>query len=937
MNGDPKPARCRLEVQELESRIQPANLKVTNAYLCNLDGDKITTAAVGSIVYVKAEFTAQDLPASASHVLRYTLDGAARTSAPLSWGAGISGTSSWVGILGNWVVKPGTHSVTVKLDATNTVSETNGVDNIKSFSFTPVTFQSAYVPGQKFITPLAGTPQVHWKVGDYVDLDTDENQKLVYYGRTGNAARTYDGHNGVDISAVGFSTQYVGLPILAAADGVVTQTADGNFDEYTQWMGDNAEGGYWGNFVTIKHGNGWETNYIHLRKGSVAVSEGDFVKAGDILGMMASSGNSSGTHLHFRVAHNGLLVEPFVSPTGYWVNPLPYAGNLPYSNPPLSTYNLIHTTENVGMAKIPINRKTLFGTETVNWGTQSSTALAGSDYTASSGTITFGSLEFTKYIFVPITNDSLHESTEKFRINLTNDDGDSWSRDVRIVDNDAILNYNDDTDTLTVTGHTNQLNDVITLDVVGSKIKVQVNSETKYFPLNGPAGPVTKVVVNAGDGNDKINVLATPAGVKTTLNGGANTDTFNIGEPGELFDAMFSLDRIKGEVTVNGGTGQNTMNLKDNSITGLARAYTVTDSYVSRSNVKYNYALVQALNVTASSGSDQFFVQSTANNTPVALEGGGGTDTVTGPNATDSWVITGTNKGTLDFSGAYFTNVERLVGGSGADTFSFAAGSPVGQVTGGGGSDTILGPNHGTTWAITAMNGGTASWSPSRFFSLLRTFGFSSVENLTGGTGTDTFKLHDGKGVSGALNGGGGTSDTLNYQLYLGPVSVDLAAGTATAIAGGLANIENATGGAADDHLIGSASGNVLRGGGGNDILLGGGGIDFLWGLDGRDILLGGLAADKLNGGMGDDILIDGTTDFDADAVKLASMRTAWAQNQPYAQRIQALNGSLTAATVHHDGVADTLTGDLDRDWFWADGIDVHDAVPNGNDKEQVN
>ena len=132
-----------------------------------------------------------------------------------------------------------------------------------------------------------------------------------------------------------------------------------------------------------------------------------------------------------------------------------------------------------------------------------------------------------------------------------------------------------------MTGHTNLINDAITLDVVGSKIKVKVNSETKYFPINSPAGPVAKVVANAGDGTDTINVLATPASVKTFVNGGAGTDTINIGEPGELFDAMFSLDRIKGEVTVNGGTGNNKLNLKDNSITGLARFYTITDGYVS--------------------------------------------------------------------------------------------------------------------------------------------------------------------------------------------------------------------------------------------------------------------------------------------------------------------------------------------------------------------
>ena len=63
----------------------------------------------------------------------------------------------------------------------------------------------------------------------------------------------------------------------------------------------------------------------------------------------------------------------------------------------------------------------------------------------------------------------------------------------------------------------------------------------------------------------------------------------------------------------------------------------------------------------------------------------------------------------------------------------------------------------------------------------------------------------------------------------------------------------------------------------------------------------------------------------------------AWTQNQNYNQRIQSLNGTLTLASVHHDADADTLTGDLDRDWFWADALDTTDAVTSGPDKEKVN
>ena len=236
------------------------------------------------------------------------------------------------------------------------------------------------------------------------------------------------------------------------------------------------------------------------------------------------------------------------------------------------------------------------------------------------------------------------------------------------------------------------------------------------------------------------------------------------------------------------------------------------------------------------------------------------------------------------------------------------------------------------------MNGGTASWLVGfgRFISF-RKVNFSLVENLTGGTSTDAFRLADGKGVTGTLDGGGGTADLLSYEQYSTAVAANLASGVATST-GGIIRIENTTGGLAEDHLTGDDAANVLRGGsGGNDILVGGGGADTLWGLAGRDILIGGLGADKLDGAEGDDLLIDGTTDLDANAAALAALRTAWSQALNYNERIQNLNNTLTPSTVHHDASADTLIGGLERDWFWADNLDTTDAVASGPDKEQVN
>lgn len=111
-------------------------------------------------------------------------------------------------------------------------------------------------------------------------------------------------HNGVDIVATDANgktskTDY----IVAFADGKVTKTLNtcGGTSPST------------GNYVQIDHGNGLQTVYYHLKKGSVAVSAGQTVKKGQTIGYMGSTGNSTGAHLHFGVKLNG-----------EWVNPQPY-------------------------------------------------------------------------------------------------------------------------------------------------------------------------------------------------------------------------------------------------------------------------------------------------------------------------------------------------------------------------------------------------------------------------------------------------------------------------------------------------------------------------------------------------------------------------------------------------------------------------------------
>jgi murein DD-endopeptidase MepM/ murein hydrolase activator NlpD len=94
-------------------------------------------------------------------------------------------------------------------------------------------------------------------------------------------------HSGLDISA------QKGQSVYATADGVVQSAG------YT---------GDYGNLIVVKHEFGLSTRYGHLS--SYKVKAGDSVKRGDIIGLVGSTGRSTGAHLHYEILVNGQLMNP---------------------------------------------------------------------------------------------------------------------------------------------------------------------------------------------------------------------------------------------------------------------------------------------------------------------------------------------------------------------------------------------------------------------------------------------------------------------------------------------------------------------------------------------------------------------------------------------------------------------------------------------------
>jgi murein DD-endopeptidase MepM/ murein hydrolase activator NlpD len=102
-------------------------------------------------------------------------------------------------------------------------------------------------------------------------------------------------HAGIDIGGLGYGAN------ILAADGGTVITSDYSSS--------------YGNYVTISHGNGYTTLYAHMSKR--LVSKGDTITKGQIIGLVGSTGLSTGPHLHFEIWKDGSRVDPLNYFTNY--------------------------------------------------------------------------------------------------------------------------------------------------------------------------------------------------------------------------------------------------------------------------------------------------------------------------------------------------------------------------------------------------------------------------------------------------------------------------------------------------------------------------------------------------------------------------------------------------------------------------------------------
>ena len=209
--------------------------------------------------------------------------------------------------------------------------------------------------------------------------------------------------------------------------------------------------------------------------------------------------------------------------------------------------------------------------------------------------------------------------------------------------------------------------------------------------------------------------------------------------------------------------------------------------------------------------------------------------------------------------------------------------------------------------------------------------GDSGVNVLNGGDGDDTL---NGRGGDDVIDGGAGV-DTASYANAGGAVTVVLTAlgGNASGADGNdsLTGIENVTGSAFDDVLIGNGEANLIQGGGGHDVIRGGAGGDTLEGGDGDDFLRGDDGDDIIRGGNG------------FDRAGFASSPVGVTVNLGIAGPQATGQGNDTFEGIEHvSGTQfnDTLTGDSGDNWLWGGsngaGVTGNDVINGGGGNDLI-
>lgn len=195
-----------------------------------------------------------------------------------------------------------------------------------------------------------------WSISNYVDHNPNTNQLQDWNCgvRTYDTQSGYD-HSGLDIYTWPFWWKQMDdnqTEVIAAQAGQIIYKNDGEFDKQCSFNGNQ-----W-NAIFVEHSDGSVAWYGHLKNGSLnAKNVGDMLSQGEYIGVIGSSGNSTGPHLHFEVFDvNNNLIDPYEGPcndlnaSSWWSDQKEYTNPkintiLTHNAPPEFFFNDCNTTE----------------------------------------------------------------------------------------------------------------------------------------------------------------------------------------------------------------------------------------------------------------------------------------------------------------------------------------------------------------------------------------------------------------------------------------------------------------------------------------------------------------------------------------------------------------------------------------------------------------
>lgn len=199
------------------------------------------------------------------------------------------------------------------------------------------------IPHPLFIWPVTKNPTAPynnvWSISNYVDHNPNYPNAVQDWNcgeRTYDTAAGYN-HKGIDIFTWPFTWYMLDNNqawAVAAADGVIIAKSDGNFDRNCAFNSGN-----W-NAVYVQHADGSVAWYGHLKNGSLTSKAiGESVATGEFIGVLGSSGNSTGPHLHFEVYNaSNQLVDTYTGACNTWTssNDSWWISQKPYLDPKIN-------------------------------------------------------------------------------------------------------------------------------------------------------------------------------------------------------------------------------------------------------------------------------------------------------------------------------------------------------------------------------------------------------------------------------------------------------------------------------------------------------------------------------------------------------------------------------------------------------------------------